>query len=405
MNRIHLLALHALTIGSALLAGPAASAAGLTYSEQAALLQSTGHSGYQATSAMRTGAQLDLVTEIERTIQRANRGNAAASLHRPVSRTALKGLQQRLALRGKPVPLWRLEPMVDYSQALMRESVGNASLSEKVARLPSQLRKPFHGNVAEFAEARARGMVLTRNRTATTWDLTEGRFQPQRNFQVKILARNSKALSSLVDDLAARTSYVKRGITTQRTLDWGLRNSKLVRNGNVYSPVNRPDIQLEASKVFSRPGLSQRYARAGRASLIQADRVSGTRAQTSDVRFQSASKWMGRLGIAAVLATEVYAVHGYYTGRMSRREFVSINSGLAGSLAGGAAGAYVGAWAGPAGIAVGGVVGAVLGYQGGQMVADSYYARLNEQQKLQLEAFIYRHYGVTPQDEVGGPSG
>lgn len=383
-------------IGAALLAGSAASAASMTNGERASLLQSTGFSGSQVSGSSTARTSLDLVTEIERSILRVNRGNAASSLRRPVSSLALRGLQLRLAQHGQPMPMSRLEPMVDYGQALMRESGGKVSLSEKVSRLPKQLRKPFHGNVAEFAEARARGMVLTQDRTATTWDLTESRYQPRRNYQMKILARPGKALSSLIDDLGARADYVKRGITTQRTLDWGLKTGELVRNDRTYSPINRPSIQLEASKAFSRPGKSQRYARLGREGLIRGNMSSSARLPINDIRLKSYGRWAGRLGIAALLATEGYAAHGYYTGRISKRDFVTINAGLAGSVAGAATGSAMGSIvAGPGGTLIGGTVGGVLGYFGGNQAAGSYYSRLDEQSKRQVEEFIYQLYGVT----------
>lgn len=52
----------------------------------------------------------------------------------------------------------------------------------------------------------------------------------------------------------------------------------------------------------------------------------------------------------------------------------------------------------PPGAVIGGVIGGIAGGFGGaelgEMAASGYYGRLDADQKKQVEAFIYQHYGV-----------
>gem|GEM_PF-5301108 len=347
------------------------------------------------------------LADLDKTIRRANPGMDSQSLRRPVSEPALRRLQQRADMRGMVLSRQELRATTDYAHALLLESNGKVSLAEKVGKLPEQLRKPFHGKVAELAEARARGMVLNKNARGPTWDLTEAKFQP-RNYQMKIYGQHSRALADLLDDLDKKLKFNKRGILTQATLERGVKSGRLVRSGNVYRPVGRIDVELHPSKVFSRPADSHLYAKSGRESLIKRGLPGGKGAQTGA---QTAGKWLGRAGGVALVATEAYVIHGFATGRLSEREFVTAQSaviggglgGWAGATGGAAAGAAVGVWFGGVGAApgalIGGIIGGIAGGFGGaklaEMAASGYYGRLDEEQKQQVTAYIYQHYGVS----------
>jgi hypothetical protein len=373
----------------------------LTAREQGLLLRGAGMSGERVTTSRNR-----FLADVEQTIRRANPGLNSQSLRQPVSEAALRNLQMRSALRGNLISQSELRAATDYAHALLVEANGKASLAEKVNKLPEQLRKPFHGKVAELAEARARGMVLNKSATATTWDLTEAKFQP-RNYQMKIYAQHDKALSSMLDDLDKKLDFNKRGITTKDTLERGVKSGQLVRDGSVYRPVGRADVELHPSKVFSRPAESHLYAKTGRGSLIKR----GLTAKAAPSGFQTAGKLLGRAGFVALVATEGYVIQGFATGRLSEREFVTAQSSIAGGGIGAWAGVKAGAAIGlfiaggpedplavitvPAGAVVGGIVGGFSGAKLGEVGASGFYGRLDKNQKRQVEAFVYQHYGIS----------
>jgi hypothetical protein len=387
----------------------AASSAGLlTANEQGLLLQTTGMNGENAASS-----QNQFLSDLEKTIRRANSGMDSESLRRPVSEAALRELQVRSALLGNLMSQQELWAASDYAHTLLRESPGQ-SLIEKVKKLPMQQNKAIHGSVAELAEARSRGMVLTKSRTSTTYDLTEERFQP-RNYQMKIYAQPSRALSELLKDFQNKSDYIKSGIFTQDTLDRLVKSGRIVRDGNVYRPVGRPDIEIEPSDIFSRPGESSLYAKTGRESLINQglnpEETTLTRIQTAGEWFQTGNEWLGRLGIVGISAYEIYTIQGAVSGRLSKREFVTTQSAIVGGAGGAWAGAEIGSGIGtllvggpedplvviaaPAGALVGGIVGAIVGGKAGENIATGIYGRLDEKQRQDVEAFIYQHYDVS----------
>ena len=370
----------------------------LTATEQGLLLQSAGMNGERAAIS-----QNQFLSVVESTIRQANPGMDSRSLRRPVSETGLQKIQMRSALRGNFMSSQEVRAATDYAHALLRESP-EQSLVEKVVKLPKQQRAPFHGNVAEIAEARARGILLTKSRTSQTWDLTEDRFQP-RNYQMKFYAQHGKGLSSLLDDLDgidAKHEFVKRGITYRETLDRGVNSGRLVRDENIYRPVGRADIDLEPSKAFSRPAESHLYAKAGRETLIKYGGLASE--ETAVTGFEVASKWMGRAGVVALGVTELYVFHEYATGRLSERKFITAQSSIVGgglgawggTSAGAAGGFFIG---GPPGAVIGGIIGGIAGGFGGaklgEMAATGYYGHLDADQKKQVEAFIYHYYGVS----------
>ena len=381
-----------------------ASAGFLTAREQALLLQGSGMAGEHAAAS-----QSHFLADVEKTIRRANPGLDSQSLRRPVPESALRQLQMRSALRGDFLSIKELRATTDYAHSLLRESNGKISLAEKVSKLPDQLRKPFHGTVAELAEARARGMVLNKSTTGTTWDLTESKFQP-RNYQMKIYAQHSKALSSVVDDLDKKLDFNKRGILTRDTLERGVESGRLIREGSTYRPPGRTDIKLEPSKVFSRPAESHLYAKTGRESLIKRGFTSGKAAPTG---FQTAGKWAGRAGAVVLVVSEGYSIYGFATGKMSQREFVTNQSGIVGGGLGGWAGVEGGAAIGlliaggpedPLALITVPVCAVIFGFAGGyggaslgEMIVTGCYGRLDERQKKDVETFIFQHYGADKQ--------
>ena len=72
---------------------------------------------------------------------------------------------------------------------------------------------------------------------------------------------------------------------------------------------------------------------------------------------------------------------------------------MAGAAAGGAIGVWFFGAGAVAGAAIGGVIGGIAGGFGGaelgEIAASGYYGRLDADQKKQVEAFIYQHYGVS----------
>ena len=390
----------------------------LTATEQGLLLQSAGMNGERAAIS-----QNQFLSDVERTIRQANPGMDSQSLRRPVSEAALRKLQMRSALRGNLISSKEISAATDLAQTLLRESPGE-SLASKVGKLPLSERKAIHGTVAELPEARERGGVLTKSRTSETWDITESKFQP-RNYQMKIYAQHDRAISSILDDLDRKLDFNKRGILTKETLERGVQSGRLVREGNIYRPVGRSDIELEPSKAFSRPAESHLYAKAGRETLIKYGGLASE--ETAVTGFEVASKWMGRAGVVALGVTELYVFHEYATGRLSERKFITAQSSIVGgglgawggasagawvgAGVGGTAGGVIGAWFGGVGAIpgaaigtkIGGVVGGIFGglaggYGGaklGEMAATGCYGHLDAAQKKQVEAFIYQLYGVT----------
>jgi hypothetical protein len=412
MRRKVLLSFYVGLIGVVLLNASALRAASpsglLTAREQALLLQGAGVTGTEASTAVggTASSQQQFLSDLERTIRRANPGMDSQSLRQPVSESALRKLQVRSALRGNFMSQQELRAATDYAHALLRESPG-VSLAEKVEKLPMQQRKAFHGDVAEVAEARARGMVLTKSRTSPMWDLTEAKFGPQ-NLQMKIYAQPGRALSELLSDLEKQHAFIKAGVLTQDTLERLVKSGQLVRDGGIYRPVGRTDIEIHPSKVFSRPAESSLYAKTGRQSLMKQG-LPGEGVGPSG--FETAGKWLGRAGVVALIATEAYEIHGFATGRLSEREFFTTQSAIAGGAGGAWAGAETGALIGtalvggpedplaliaaPVGALIGGFAGGFGGAKLGEMAASGFYGRLDERQKQQVGDFIYQYYNVT----------
>jgi hypothetical protein len=366
----------------------------LTPNEQRRVLESVANGG--ASTGL---SESQFLEEIESGILRANPGAESISLRTPVSKLALRILQGRLAMRGQFVPLEELQASTDYAQALMRES-STRPLSKLVEKLPFQQRNAFHGKVAEVAEARARGMVLTKSDRSPVWDLTESKSTP-RNYQMKIYAQSDRALASLLDDLDQSLDFQKRGILTQETLDRETRAGRIRRVGRYYEPIGRPDVRLESSKMFGRPAESRLYAKAGGTGLMRLGK-------TRPLPGASGLRWLKPAGIAVLVVTEGYLVWGASTGRLTDRDFVVGQSAVAGGVAGGWAGAVSGAMLGgllpppldaagvPVGVVIGGIAGAIVGSEIAVTAATGIYGRLDDAQREEVAADIYKRYGLPP---------
>lgn len=368
----------------------------LTAREQSLLLRASGMSDGRIRSAHNA-----FLADLEATVRRANPGADSQSLRRPVPESAVRLLQVRSAARGDFASIQELRAATDYAHSLLGESPGQ-TLAAKVARLPTQERKAFHGKVAELAEARARGLVLTKSRFSPTWDLTETRFQP-RNYQMKIYAQHDMALASVLDDLDSRFAFEKRGILTKATLEHGVSSGALRRTGDTYRPIARPDVELVSSRIFSRPAESHIYAHTGRESLI---RHGLPASETAPRPLQAGGSWLIRASIVSLLASEVYVVHRYASGSLSERDFGTTQLIIVGGAAGGWGGATIGALVGTLGgplawftVPLGGLVGGLLGgYTGAELAnrfAAGWYGRLDAREQRAVEAFIYKRYGVS----------
>lgn len=194
-----------------------------------------------------------------------------SSIRIPVSKENLQSLTSDLTRRGYLVSSPDIRAATDVASAYMRENPDG--LRAKVLRGLDH-RPGFHGNVAEFAEAREQGMILTKDLRSTTWDLTEARFHP-RNAQIKVYQDASKGINSVLDDLvpvAKKMSYGRAlGFVPQETLDAGVASGKLRvhRIGRVtaYAPASGENITLLPLKSFATAGESTQYALRGQATL------------------------------------------------------------------------------------------------------------------------------------------
>jgi hypothetical protein len=325
-----------------------------------------------------------LLEEIEKAIGAANRGVESTHLSTPVSEKELTNLQRRLRARGCPLPREAARTATDYAQALMRESKIRP-LSALVAKLADQERLAFHGKVAEVAEARARGAVLTRSDRSTMWDLTERKSAP-RNYQMKIYAQSARALESLLGDLDASKRFEKRGILTQDTIDRLARKGRVVFEKGKYHPVGRLDVTIEPSKVFTRPADSHLYAKRGRSALT------GTKDAS---RLTRGSRIMGAAGTATIVLSEGYLLWEASTSRISDRQLISQSSKPLGGLAGGVPGMLLGGLlGGPLGAAVGGILGAYAGAELASAATEGAYARLDDKQRQEVMTAVLKKFNV-----------
>ena len=157
-------------------------------------------------------------------------------------------------------------------------------------------------------------------------------------------------------------------------------------------------------------------------SAAGASRLIGYSRLVSNVRtlngLGSVSKWGGRAGVALFLISEGFVIAEWQTGGLNDRQFYTIQGGLGGGLAGGVGGTVTGQWIGggiglavaggpedplaaitvPVGAGVGGFIGGLVGGIGGSSLGagavDRIYQSKDEAQKVEIQNFIYQHYGV-----------
>jgi hypothetical protein len=243
-----------------------------TAREQRAILDSAGVVGRRATLAIPTQTAFfdtQVLDRVEQSIRLAN-VNDADTLRRPVGINELHRLRADLALRSRRfLSPYEVQAMSDYAQALLRESPGK-SLSAKVASGSHVPRSTFFGSVAELAEARERGMVLTQNKQSRTFDLTEDRLRP-RSAQMKMYGDDRAVIRDLLADLQAAPRPARHGITALPALEWGtavgLLRKHIVRGSEFYAATDGSQVVLDASRAFSTVQDSRIYADAGRSAL------------------------------------------------------------------------------------------------------------------------------------------
>lgn len=148
-----------------------------------------------------------------------------------------------------------------------------------------------------------------------------------------------------------------------------------------------------------------------RSHEVQLDKAyKSARIQTAGKFLETGGKWLGRLGTVVSIGAEVYYIQGFARGKISDREFCTAQS----TIIVGSGGAWVGIETGgaiglilaggpedplaaitvPIGAIIGGFAGGFGGASLGNMAASGFYGQLDDDQKQQVESFIYRHYGV-----------
>jgi len=239
-----------------------------TAREQQILLTSVGVSG-RMPSALAAGGSggtpNPLLHAIEQTIRRVN-GNDPESLRRPVPYNELYRLRANLARnQGFDLGLRQLTAMTDYGHALLRESP-TRTLPYKAARAATQNRPAFHGNVAELAEARERNLVLTRAGRSSTFDLTEDRFRPRTNFQLKFWTNSLGGIRSGVWDLHGRP-WAGALVVTQEAIETGVAAGRLRPAGTYYITTDGSQVRLTPARAFATTGELKDYTRLGLSGL------------------------------------------------------------------------------------------------------------------------------------------
>jgi hypothetical protein len=183
----------------------------------------------------------------------------------PVSDASIDRLQRRITrLDSRQLSRNELTAMVDYIHAQMRESrsSSDARMREKITASTSVRRASFHGSVAEIAEARATGMVLTKDTFSQTFDLTEMRRAP-RSAQLKVEQNALSGLQHLRDDLVNAPIRARNGIMPmqqiQELVDFGHLRSVGRVAGGLYQTTSGVKINVVPMRSFDSALGSQQY--------------------------------------------------------------------------------------------------------------------------------------------------
>lgn len=191
----------------------------------------------------------------------------------PVSNENIDRLHARISrLNNTQVSRQQLVASVDYVHAHMRESRSStpARMREKISASISVRRAPFHGSVAEIAEARETNMVLTKDTRSQTFDLTEMRRAP-RSAQLKVEQNALSGLQHLRDDLKNAPIRARNGIMPmqqiQELVDLGeLRKVGRVAGG-LYQTTSGVKINVMPMRSFESAFASQQYTETAKNTL------------------------------------------------------------------------------------------------------------------------------------------
>lgn len=220
----------------------------------------------------------DPITLISDEVRRAQ--GTEPYYRRPVSQDQMSTIQSRMLREtGQRWPIERIAAAVDYTHAHMRESRTRSAIDFrlKLQRDLAQERKAFHGLVAELAEARERGMLLTKDTRSQTYDLTEDRARP-RSLQLKVVQSPSAGLRELQSDLANADPRARHGVLPRQDIARLVHAGKLRDVGTaggqrVYTTTSGPRVTVLPSQAVDSAASSQQYARAGRATVAAMTRT------------------------------------------------------------------------------------------------------------------------------------
>lgn len=403
----------------------------LTFSEQASYLALA-----RQGASTPTIAKTQYLDNIEKAIKGANSkaGFLDKTFRSPVSSSQLRRLQMRAWLRGQFVSFKEISAATDTAHKLMREmgpTSKNQSLAKKILDLTNKDRPNLYGEVAELAESRKRGCVLTKNKQSPSFDITEAKLRPK-NYQVKFGGGRNYVYGGILEDIQSagknpNGTYRGRGITDKANAQKLVKAGKWKKVGrDLYEYVDHKGVRVETSRSFSRSGLARKYFSDGRKSLSargleskgKNDNSNGSAKRGNSSRFVRGLKVLGWIGLGVGVIYEGYQYHKWYKGDLTKREGIAMTaksaSGLAAGLAGGYAGAALGAkagasigvWFAGAGAGPGAFIGSIVGGIGGGFAAawagsrlaeygvNRYYNQLDERQARQVEQFIYNHYAT-----------
>lgn len=217
-------------------------------------------------------SKTDSVQVIADGIRRAQ--GAEPYFRKPLSWAEIAQLKDQLnRSTGRHWQINQVAAAVDYTHAHMRESRAStpAVFREKLLRSLTTERKAFHGQIAELAEARERGMVLTKSTRSETFDLTEPNQRP-RSLQLKVVKDPVTALRVLQEDLKDAHPRARRGSLPLNQVAYleqtgKLREVRMAGNQRVFVATSGPRITVLPMRSFESVAASQHYAHTGRAMV------------------------------------------------------------------------------------------------------------------------------------------
>jgi len=250
----------------------------------------------------------------------------------PVSDTAIDDVHKRLMRNtGQSWSRRDVVATVDYVHAQMRESPNRThqDMRSKLIRSIDVKRSSFHGSVAEIVEARAKGMVLTKDPRSQTFDLTERRRAP-RSLQIKIEQSPNTGLRNLQDDLRNASVRARNGLMPDNEIRRLVESGRLTavrRTEGLGTPIYRTTsgtrVLVMPLQSFSSAAESQQYTRDGRAAL---GRLTGSSSARDMPLGRMFGVGMTRVFVPVAIGAEIWstmaAYQRYESGRGSRAEFI-----------------------------------------------------------------------------------